>query len=82
MNEEKKELQRLCEKIVLSFNDIEQLNNLLTLNDRFDYHESTNRFDLEIFIKKRKQTVDEMLKRKEVPNYGTMELIKNDKKKI
>lgn len=75
MNEqEKEELERLCEKVVLSFNDIEQMTNLMTLNDRFDYHESTNRFDLDIFITKRKQTVDEMLKREVPNNYGTMEL--------
>ena len=75
MNEqEKEELKRLCDKVVLSFNDVEQMTNLMTLNDRFDYHESTNRFDLDIFIRKRKQTVDEMLKREVPSNYGTMEL--------
>lgn len=73
-NEEKEELKRLCEKVALSFNDIEQMINLLTLNNRFDYHESTNRFDLEISIRKRRQTVDEILKREAPANYGTMEL--------
>ena len=59
-NAEKEELKRLCEKVVLSFNDTEQMNNLLTLNTRFDYHESTDRFDLDIFIRKRDKTVTEM----------------------
>lgn len=60
---EKEELKRLCEKVVLSFNDTEKINNLLTLNTRFDYHESTDRFDLDIFIRKRDKTVTEMWRR-------------------
>lgn len=68
------ELKRLCEKVVLSFKDEPKIINLLDYNDRFDYHESTNRFDLEISIRKREKTVDEMLKREPPKKYGTMEL--------
>lgn len=59
-NVEQEELKRLCEKVVLSFNDIEQMTNLMEANSRFDYHESTDRFDLDIFIRKRNKTVTEM----------------------
>lgn len=80
MNEEEiEELKRLCEKVMLSFSDIEQIKNLMLLNTRFDYHESTNRFDLDIYLRKRKHTIDEMLQRETPSNYGTMELLDTDK---
>ena len=76
--EEKEELQRLCEKVMLSFRDFEQMTNLMSVNDNFDYHESTNRFDLVINIRKRKYTIDEILKREAPQNYGTMELLNDE----
>lgn len=79
MNEEEiEELKRLCEKVMLPFSDIEQMKNLMSLNTRFDYHESTNRFDLDIYLRKREHTVDEMLQRETPSNYGTMELLNTD----
>ena len=76
MNEEEiEELKRLCEKVMLSFSDIEQIKNLMSLNTTFDYHESTNRFDLDIRLRKRKYTVNEILQRETPSNYGTMKLL-------
>lgn len=72
--DERDELKRLCKKVLLSFQDEPQMIEFFEINDRFDYHESTNAFDLEIYIRKRKLSVDEMLKREPPKKYGTMEL--------